>query len=114
MSEDQKLKPCPFCGMEQYVELLLEDGHFMVQCINCQICGPSYMRETAAVDAWNTRPIEDQLKQSQREQAGWRRPDVEEPATWGCPECGAEDWPKYRVSCACGYRRPSSQVMNLR
>ncbi len=52
----------------------------------------------------------DQLKQPQREQAGWRRPDVEEPQTWSCPECGAEDWPKYRVSCACGYRRPSRRL----
>lgn len=57
------LKPCPIpsCGgMGSYEET--EDGDHYVECVDCGYCGKSFMSFDAAVDWWNTRPIEDALR----------------------------------------------------
>ena len=65
-----KLKPCPLCqnetfGVEHksvFIELTLEMGDLVA--IHCYNCLASITRPTKekAIEAWNTRPLEDQLK----------------------------------------------------
>ena len=72
MTEDVELKACPFCGDE--VELELESNPdpeqadrkpvtYLILCSGCGhiMEGGLYLDEL--IDSWNTRPIEDHLKQ---------------------------------------------------
>lgn len=56
MSDEIKLKPCPFCGSRSvYVEQIGSGGYFNVCCCDCLANVPlSGSRETA-VAAWNSR-----------------------------------------------------------
>ena len=57
MSEELKLLPCPACGHERPA---LEDDDFSyVECVDCGLTGPAYVKEgarEAAVAAWNALP----------------------------------------------------------
>ena len=55
---DKKLKPCPFCGENRKVVLMIEkssDGLWRIRCDNCG-CRTQWMdNEKQAIRAWNTR-----------------------------------------------------------
>ncbi len=62
--DNQKLKPCPFCGGEAriarfrtYIESFMGMGYkFYVYCPDCGIDGPGvYLAESDAAEAWNWR-----------------------------------------------------------
>lgn len=51
----RKLKPCPFCGGEAKLNLLL--GNYCVTCKSCMgaIFPATGMTEEEAIEAWNRR-----------------------------------------------------------
>ena len=64
MSEQPK--PCPFCGqydpeIKRGQRYYFADCDF-VDCGGCGACGPNVLVESGAIEAWNTRPIEDALR----------------------------------------------------
>ena len=53
-----KLKPCPSCGGEAYIDSYMDCGGeevFCVTCSNCQLDGGRFISETDAIKHWNTR-----------------------------------------------------------
>ena len=54
MSEELKLKPCPFCGSE--AEFIGEEHYdwFYIQCKKCKMRSAWQTREEA-IEAWNRR-----------------------------------------------------------
>ena len=77
----EKLKPCPFCGSEDYYIAVTDnpfsyDTYSTAHCSKCHATGPfvaeSYLEdepkpardymETVAREKWQTRPIEDDLR----------------------------------------------------
>ncbi len=69
MAQSTNLKPCPFCGNEEYPPeqaSRFESNMFLtkVECGNCGATMESW-NDTAILDTapnWNTRPIEDALQ----------------------------------------------------
>lgn len=63
------LKPCPFCGEEAEVEETIfgDVAVFSVGCLTEDCFGyqsfVTFPLMKAAVEAWNTRPIEDDLEE---------------------------------------------------
>lgn len=51
------LKPCPFCGEEEIIYILMRDLN-IVECSNCKAEVPSKESGNKAVSAWNTRTLE--------------------------------------------------------
>ena len=53
VTNNSKLKPCPFCGEE---DLGIErKGLFYVTCYKCDCEGPATKDKQQAIDAWNKR-----------------------------------------------------------
>jgi len=57
------LKPCPFCGSEKIGPLYCEEECCggKLRWIDCEECGSAMNAETASIEKWNTRPLEDKL-----------------------------------------------------
>ena len=53
----QKLKPCPFCGMD--AGEVFNMGDFYVSCCECEAQGPCRETKAEAIDAWNRRAGEE-------------------------------------------------------
>lgn len=59
MSDEIKLKPCPFCGSRSvYVEQIGSGGYFNICCGNCLANVPLSSSREIAVYAWNRRANE--------------------------------------------------------
>lgn len=59
MSDEIKLKPCPFCGSRSvYVEQIGSGGYFNICCGNCLANVPLSSSLEIAVYAWNCRANE--------------------------------------------------------
>ena len=59
-----ELKPCPFCGMsapklEDYITITTP--YFFVRCQECGASAKVCRTKGEAVDAWNHRPLEDEM-----------------------------------------------------
>ena len=50
---ETKLKPCPFCGGEAYIDVY--DDKLYVRCHGCESMTALYDDNQEAIDAWNTR-----------------------------------------------------------
>ena len=50
-----ELKPCPFCGGEDFQMVSVYGGEYYVDCLTCTACGPSGETEEEAIEAWNRR-----------------------------------------------------------
>jgi Lar family restriction alleviation protein len=67
MDELNELKPCPFCGERAKVLRnrsaggIGRDGYY-VQCELCHAEGPFDFGKSGAIEQWNTRPMDDQLR----------------------------------------------------
>lgn len=53
----EKLKPCPFCGNQEFVTVVrsLNVVVAWVDCNNCGCYGPAENTEAEAIAAWNHR-----------------------------------------------------------
>ena len=60
MSEE--LRPCPFCGEMPKVNDWTVKGITDKRCFCDNEKCPVYLSKTIAIDDWNTRPIEDELR----------------------------------------------------
>ena len=49
------LKPCPFCGSEDYPEIEFNGHWYQVACVGCDAAGASFIPERDAITFWNTR-----------------------------------------------------------
>jgi len=60
MSDEQELKPCPFCGLDD--EIYLEQGYSLDpnKYPVCRNCASKGLRDYN-IESWNNRPIEDAL-----------------------------------------------------
>lgn len=65
------LKPCPFCGSTNVLDQKVWDGAKRYVKAECQTCGAC-----AEVHDWNTRPIEDALRERIKELEGMLGIDV--------------------------------------
>ena len=52
--DEEKLKPCPFCGNDGVIYQSALDGY--VFCPICFAVGPSPVAEKSAVEMWNRAP----------------------------------------------------------
>ena len=50
-----ELKPCPFCGGEDFQVVGVYGEEYYVDCLTCTTCGPSGETEEEAIEAWNKR-----------------------------------------------------------
>lgn len=53
------VKPCPFCGTKQHIEVENDTDDPDERMIHC--CGMSYAGRID-IDSWNDRPLEDKLQ----------------------------------------------------
>jgi len=54
-----ELKPCPFCGKSDFDQgSNTDDETYWIECLHCEIIMEA-VSEYLAVEAWNTRPNED-------------------------------------------------------
>lgn len=66
------LKPCPFCGSDCEVRIVMGHRFYAVHCTEWGCCtiGPAAMSRETAVEKWNARPVEDaQAKEIERLQS---------------------------------------------
>ena len=68
MSDKPELKPCPFCGEIDGVECFdLPNDYYKIECCSEMYCGRNKLSDETVDDMtkryWNTRPIEDALRQ---------------------------------------------------
>ena len=61
MTNEVKLKPCPFCGSTDVAVIGNDDRLFNVECSDCGILGPVSSSYEYAVLYWNNRPREVEL-----------------------------------------------------
>jgi transcription elongation factor Elf1 len=56
--------PCPFCKhTKETIVLNDSDGYYYVACSYCNTyCNRKYKNAKEAIDAWNTRPLEEKLQ----------------------------------------------------
>jgi Lar family restriction alleviation protein len=67
MTDKIELKPCPFCGGEAKLTDLKQAPESWVECKECGARTRFFSNsEEAPVSAWNTRPIEDELRKELR------------------------------------------------
>lgn len=67
MTDKIELKPCPFCGGEAKLTDLTQAPESWVECKECGARTRFFSNsEEAPVSAWNTRPIEDELRKELR------------------------------------------------
>ena len=59
MTEETKLKPCPFCGGKPVIYKSMPDRRAWVMCSECGATSPSGFREKTAIKAWNRRANDD-------------------------------------------------------
>lgn len=57
-----ELKPCPFCGGKKYIEKQTNDYGSYVICRKCGSASGFFKMQKEAVEAWNSRQIEDALQ----------------------------------------------------
>ena len=50
-----ELKPCPFCGGEEFEVVSVYGEEYYVNCLNCTTCGPGGETYEEAIEAWNRR-----------------------------------------------------------
>ena len=63
MTKEPKLKPCPFCGAEAYIEVCLDQEY--VRCDhkrNCIVCPNTWLKSSdfsirKQINAWNRRKV---------------------------------------------------------
>ena len=61
MSEQERLKPCPFCGGRAEIfergseRQVARSRYFYVNCLPCDCEGPPGLTKRVAWDAWNKR-----------------------------------------------------------
>ena len=91
MSEQAKLKPCPFCGSDENLEIreawVVAGYKWFVSCADCWAHGPLVDTKDAAVTEWNGGELRAQLALVERYGADqWRRgnagKDPQEFAEW--------------------------------
>lgn len=63
-----ELKPCPFCGGQHLSTTSALNVHW-ITCIKCSIssAAPNHFGQDGLSVAWNTRPIEDELRKQLEE-----------------------------------------------
>ena len=59
MTEETKLKPCPFCGGKPVIYKSISDRKAWVMCSECGATSSSGFREKTAIRAWNRRTNDD-------------------------------------------------------
>lgn len=59
MSEE--LRSCLYCGSKD-IDIDGNGQWHWVVCSDCSACGPADLGESGAIERWNTRPIEDELR----------------------------------------------------
>lgn len=52
---EQNLLPCPFCGLEDSVEVSASPGYCFARCKNCEAEGPFARTKEEAIELWNRR-----------------------------------------------------------
>ncbi len=64
MSEEVKLKPCPYCGSAPRIEHHFSKDEYRYCCCSNPSCPSNLpsLTDEAAYENWNTRPIEDELR----------------------------------------------------
>ena len=63
----KELKPCPFCGKNDFVEMLYFDCTYAIWCSDCA-CGTTYFdSEAEAINKWNNRQYTVDKCKEQRE-----------------------------------------------
>ena len=67
MSDEMKLKPCPFCGGEAYIENDFSDYSFMVRCLVCGAKTRTFMT------GLNDIPIDDEIAAQNLAAEAWNR-----------------------------------------
>lgn len=55
------MKPCPFCGGKPELGSYSRFGNWIVVCSKCEAETQIYETEQEAIEAWNTRQVEDEL-----------------------------------------------------
>ena len=68
-----ELKPCPFCGSEAGFGHDPYSGVHWVACMegNCPMVATTFKTPDDAAEAWNTRPLEDELLAACEELVQW-------------------------------------------
>ena len=66
MIDEKKLKKCPFCGGEATI-----CSFFFVQCSKCGLSTLTYLTESEAIEAWNTRKPMDRIMERLEEEYMW-------------------------------------------
>lgn len=56
---ENKLKPCPFCGGKPVIYKSMLDRTVLVMCSECGATLPSGFSEKTAIKAWNRRANDD-------------------------------------------------------
>lgn len=67
MMSNEELKPCPFCGSKAKYYKNFNAGYYEITCSECDYCLMSGDDIEEVVETWNTRPIEDELRQELEE-----------------------------------------------
>lgn len=95
MSDELKLKPCPFCRGEAFVHMLgneIAKGYY----IACDECGAKtivFGYEAESIEAWNRRSERTAKVETYTD-------DQQE--TWSVCECGTDVWKSYNYCPECG------------
>lgn len=53
--DNEKLKPCPFCGSEARFEKTVYKEVGIIRCINCRATRGRLTLESESIKVWNTR-----------------------------------------------------------
>ena len=77
---NKELAPCPFCGDSEDLQINLEENEIdtddnetakeYIWCYACNVSGPSSVMPQ---DAWNQRPIEDELLAKLEAKTQWQK-----------------------------------------